>query len=64
MCQEPYALFGVDVRCADHLWKVDNNGLARLSADKDIKLIEVSVDQTRVSEAHDKIHERRVELSR
>ena len=57
------APFRVLVRRAHHLREVDNHWLAAVPPDEDVELVKVPVDEPRAREAHDEVHERRVQLA-
>lgn len=48
--------------CADHLWEIDNDRLTVFSSDKNIELVEITVDQSVFGQADDKLHKGRVEI--
>ena len=48
---------GVFMRCADHLRKVDNNGLPSFFSNEDIEFVKVTVDEAGLSKSDDHIHE-------
>ncbi len=52
-----HLLFCVGVRCADHLWEVDDDRFTRLAFYEDIEFVEIAVDKPRVGEADNKVHE-------
>ena len=54
----PFCIF---VRRADHLREVDDDRLPAVPSDEDVELVEVAVDEPRTREAHDEVHERRVQ---
>lgn len=59
-----YLRLCIEMGCADHLGKVDHDGLARFSANQDVEFVEVSVDQTCARKADDEVHQVRVQLAR
>ena len=56
-----HAPFCILVRRADHLREVDDDRLPAVPSDEDVELVEVAVDEPRTREAHDEVHERRVQ---
>jgi len=54
------APFRVRVRGANHLREVDNDRLSRGPTYQNVEFVEVSVNETRSSESHYDLHERRI----
>jgi len=45
---------------ADHLREINDDRFSRLSTNKDVKLIEVAVNETGMSKSNDEIHQLRI----
>ena len=45
---------------ADHLREINDDRFSRLSTNKDVKLIEVAMNETGMSKSNDEIHQLRV----
>ena len=56
--------FCILVRRADHLWEVDDDGLARVASDEDVELVEVAMDEPSAGEADDEVHQFGIERAR
>lgn len=59
-----YLPFGIRMRSAHHLREIDNDSFASFPCDQDIKLVEISVDESGASESNNKIHQCGIESSR
>lgn len=55
--------FRILVRGADHLWKVDDDWLARIAANENIELVVVAVDKSGACETDNNIHKFRIQLA-
>lgn len=49
--------FSIFVRCADHLREIDHDWVSGFASNKNIELIEVSVDESWMCEPHNEIHQ-------
>lgn len=52
------------MRCADHLREINDNRFSRLSTDKDVELVEVTMNEAGMSKSNDEIHQLRIQFSR
>lgn len=54
--------FGIGVSCTCHLWEIDNDRLSVFASDQDVKLVEITVNQSVFGKSDNELHERSVEI--
>ena len=57
---EQNAPLGILMGRADHLWEINDNWIAGITADEDVELVEVAMDKASLCQADNDVHELRV----